>query len=73
MALTTFSSRTSESHSGIPWIRRVLGDKAVSHILLGTWASDEEFERASQLFPEAQIRRNDPFWDRFLEWGWRGL
>lgn len=72
-ASTTFSSRTGESQSAIPWIRRAMGDKALAHILLGTWASDEEFRQAKELFPEAEVTRNDPFWERFLEWGPRGL
>jgi hypothetical protein len=72
-ALATFSSRTADSQSSIPWIRRAMGDKALAEVLLGTWASEEEFQRAKQLFPEAKVRRNDPFWDRLMEWGPRGL
>jgi hypothetical protein len=72
-ALSTFSSLPADSQSSIPWIRRAIGDKAVAHILLGTWAPDDEFQRAKQLFPEADVKRNDPWWDRLIEWGPRGL
>jgi hypothetical protein len=70
---SNFSYRTADSQSAIPMIRRAMGDKAIAGILLGTWASDEELERANQLFPEATVKRNDPFWERFLEWGPNGL
>jgi hypothetical protein len=72
-ALTSFSYRAADSQSVISLIRRAMGDKAIADILLGTWASDEELERAKQLFPEATVRRNAPFWERFIEWGPKGL
>ena len=72
-ALSTFSFLAADSESAIPWVRRAMGDKAIAHVLLGTWASDEEMERAKQLFPEATIKRNDPFWERLIEWGPKGL
>jgi hypothetical protein len=70
---SNFSYRTADSQSAIPLIRRAMGDKAIAVVLLGTWASDEEMERAKQLFPEATVKRNDPFWERLSEWGVRGL
>ena len=39
-----------------------MGDKAIAIVLLGTWGPDEELQHAKQLFPEATVRRNDPFW-----------
>jgi hypothetical protein len=72
-ALSTFSSLPGDSQSGIPWVRRAMGDKAIAHILLGTWATEDEFQRAVQLFPEAKVRRNDPWWERLIEWGPRGI
>lgn len=71
--LSNFSYRAADSQSAIPLIRRAMGDKAIASVLLGTWASDEEMKRAKELFPEAKVKRNDPFWERFLEWGPRGL
>ena len=68
-ALATFSYRAADTQSAIPWIRRAMGDKALESILLGTWAAEEEFESAKQLFPEATVRRNNLFWELFMEWG----
>jgi hypothetical protein len=64
---STFSYRAADSQSTIPWIRRAKGDKAIAVVLLGTWASDEELERAKKLFPEATVKRNDPFGERWLQ------
>src|SRR5262245_5407916 len=60
-ALSTFSFVPADSQAAIPWVRRAMGDKALAHILLGTWAPEGEFQRAKQLFPEATVRRNDPW------------
>ena len=43
---SNFSYRTADSQSAIPWIRRAMGDHAIGIVLLGTWAPDEEFDRA---------------------------
>lgn len=38
---------------GVPWVRRILGDRAVVGIRI--WQSDEQHERALKAFPEAQL------------------
>ncbi len=54
------------SKSSVPWFRRMMGDEPVETVLLGTWAAEEEFQRAKSLFPEAHVERNDPFWEQLV-------
>lgn len=56
-----------DAQAQLPWQRRWMGDLAIEHVLLGTWASDTEFNAAERLFPEAKVVRNDPFWQSWLE------
>ncbi len=56
----------SGSNVTIPWFRRMMGDEPVENVLLGTWAAEEEFQRAKALFPEANVERNDPFWEQLV-------
>jgi hypothetical protein len=63
-----WSYRVAGAQSGVsvPWFRRLMGDEPVETVLLGTWAAEEEFQRAKRLFPEAEVERNDPFWEHLM-------
>ena len=54
------------SSVNIPFAQRMMGDVAVERIIVGTWASDEDFHQAEQLFPEAEVSRNVPFWEDLI-------
>ena len=54
------------SNVTVPWFRRMMGDEPVENVLLGTWAAEEEFQRAQALFAEANVERNDPFWEQLV-------
>jgi hypothetical protein len=46
---------TSDEASGIPWIRRLLGDQAIGEIRLQPETDKAERQRVAALFPEAEI------------------